>query len=121
MVNYLLIVCSILMATGGQLCLKQAMLNIGYVELKLELLPEVITKVISSPFVYLGAGLYGLAGILWLVVLSRFELSRVQPLTAVVYIFILFFSWFLFKENISWIRISGVMAIALGLFLVSRS
>ena len=121
MINYLLILFSVAAAVCGQLSLKHGMLNIGYVELNLQAIPVFLAKALTSPFIYLGLGSYFIGALCWLVVLSRVELSWAHPLTAMTYICIVFLSWVLFKEDVGLVRILGVLAIALGVFLVSRS
>jgi len=121
MTNILLILFSVAAAVCGQLCLKHGMLKIGYIQLNFQALPGVIFNALTSPFVLLGLASYFIGALCWLVVLSRVELSWAQPLTAMTYIFIVFFSWLLFKEDVGLIRILGVLAIVVGVFLVSRS
>lgn len=112
--------CIILIA-GGQLLLKYGMLKIGYIKLNPEHLLTFLGKVATSPYIITGLGLYFISALIWLIVISREELSSVHPLLALVYVFIIFFSWLLFKEDVGLVRILGVLAIALGVFLVSRS
>jgi len=97
------------------------MLKVGYIQLNFQALPAFIINALTSPFVLLGLGAYFIGALCWLVVLSRVELSWAHPLTATTYILIVFLSWVLFKEDVGLVRILGVLAIALGVFLVARS
>ena len=121
MINFLLVLICIIFVVVGQLLLKYGMLRIGSIALNLEQLPMLLGKAFSSPFIICGFGLYFISSLVWLVIISREELSFVQPLMALVYIFIVFFSWLLFKEDVGLVRILGVLAITLGVFLVARS
>jgi len=120
-INLLLVFGCVIFVVGGQLLLKYGMLKIGYIELKPEHLLTFLGKAATSPYIIFGLGLYFLSALVWLVVLSREELSFIQPVTAIIYIFIVFFSWLLFKEDVGLLRILGVSTIALGVFLVLRS
>lgn len=121
MLSLLLVLGCVILVATGQLLLKYGMLRIGSIVLNLEQLPMFLGKAFSSPFIICGFGLYLISSLVWLVIISREELSRVYPLMALVYIFVVFFSWLLFKEDVGLVRILGVLAIALGVFLVARS
>ncbi len=121
MINFLLVFVCVILVVTGQLFLKHGMLRIGPVALQPEHIFAFLQKAITSPFIIFGLGLYVVSSMLWLILISRKELSFVQPLTALVYVFILFFSWLLFKENVGLTRILGVCVISLGVFLVARS
>lgn len=121
MIKYLLVLLCVVLIVAGQILLKYGMLKIGSIPLNPEQLFSLLGKSISSPLVISGLFLYFVSSLVWLVVISREELSSVQPLTALVYIFTVFFSWLLFKENVGLVRILGVIAIAIGVYLVARS
>jgi len=58
---------------------------------------------------------------LWIKVLSKVELSYAYPMVSLGYVLIMIFSYFFFKENITPIRIVGVVLIMIGVVLVARS
>ena len=119
MVNYTLLAASILLAVVGQLLMKKGMLVFGAFPVR-QLLYKII-PIFLNPYVFLGLAFFGLSAILWLVVLSRLELSLVYPMVSVAYILVALFSWFLFKENVTLVRWLGILVIVLGVFLISRS
>jgi drug/metabolite transporter (DMT)-like permease len=121
MISLLMVLFCVILVVCGQLLLKYGMLRIGSIELNLEQLSMLLGKAVTSPLIISGLALYFISALAWLVVISKEELSFVQPLTASVYIFMVFFSWLLFKEEVGLIRILGVSAITLGVFLVARS
>jgi len=71
--------------------------------------------------VVIGLLCYVLSTALYLVVLSRLDLSYVYPMVAVGQVGVLFFSWLLFKEAIPGLRVLGMAAICLGVILVALS
>ena len=121
MKNFLLIFFSVTLAVCGQLSLKNGMLKIGFISLNLNNLPTILIKALLSPFVLLGLGLFFISALSWLVVLSRVELSWAYPMVAMGYVITVFLSWFLFKENVTLIRIIGCLVTVLGVILISRS
>lgn len=68
----------------------------------------------------LGAILYIFSFLLNTIVMSRFDLSFVYPLSAgMIYIAILLLSVMLLKENISMLQFIGMLAILLGIVLMN--
>jgi drug/metabolite transporter (DMT)-like permease len=76
---------------------------------------------VVQPLVWLGLVLFGLSAIVWLVVLSRASLSFAYPFASITYVLILVFDHFVLDEPVPALRWFGVAAIALGIFLVSRT
>ncbi len=78
-------------------------------------------RVAQSGFIWAGMACYGVSVLVWLVVLSRVEVSFAYPMVSVGYIFALVFGWWLFDENITPLRLLGVAVIIMGVYLVSRT
>lgn len=84
------------------------------------LIPSIISILKNVP-VMCGIISYGVSFLLWIKVLSKVELSYAYPMVSIGYILIMFFSYFIFKENISLMRLLGVLFIIIGVVLVARS
>lgn len=115
-----LILISVFLGAMGQVLVKY-----GAVSLELNftikyLLPSIFNILKNMP-VMLGIISYGLSFLLWIKVLSKVELSYAYPMVSLGYVITMIFSYFVFKENISFIRILGIAFIILGVVLVSRS
>ncbi|MFC1478038.1 hypothetical protein ACFL57_01100 [Candidatus Margulisiibacteriota bacterium] len=121
MKSVVMVMVPVLIGVVGQLFLKHGMLQIGTFAITAAALSATFLKVITNFSVVFGFFLYGLSAFLWLIVLSRMDLSFAYPLLSVGYILILIFSWMFFKENISIVRWSGVLVICFGVYLISRS
>ena len=119
MMNYLLLVISVLLAVSGQLLMKKGMMLFGTFPAS-QLLLNVI-PMFMNPFVFFGFACFGLSSLFWLVVLSRLELSFVYPMVSVAYVIVALASMVLFKENVPLIRWLGIAVIVFGVFLISRS
>jgi multidrug transporter EmrE-like cation transporter len=117
--NFLLLFISISLAIAGQLLMKQGMMIFGkfpVTQLLVKLIPMVF-----QPYVFIGILCFAVSSVFWLVVLSRIDLSLAYPLVSIAYIVTAIFSYYVFKENVSFIRWIGIITICLGVFLVSRS
>ncbi|NMM65713.1 EamA family transporter [Clostridium sp. P21] len=115
-----LILISVFLGAIGQVLVKYGAVNLqlnfsgGY------LISSILSILKNAP-VMLGIIAYGVSFLLWIKVLSKVELSYAYPMVSIGYILVMFFSYFLFKENISIIRVAGVVFIIIGVMLVSRS
>ncbi|MCX5750175.1 MAG: EamA family transporter [Candidatus Saganbacteria bacterium] len=119
MVNYILLAVSISLAIAGQMLMKKGMMIIGTFSVT-QLLPRLIS-IIFNPFVFMGLSCFAFSSVLWLVILSRFQLSFVYPMVSMAYVAVAILSLFFFKESVTWVRWMGIFTICLGVFLISRS
>jgi len=85
-----------------------------------EILP-ILVSILTRPFVLLGLFFYAVSTIFWLIVLSRVELSYAYPMLSLGYVLVVFFSWILWREQISSLRILSLLLICGGVILLSRS
>jgi len=116
----ILVLFSVLLGVFGQLSLKQGMKNIGTFEVKY-LFSNRIFELIKEKFIIVGVATYSIAFFLWLVVLSKAELSFAYPMLAIGYILIAIFSRIFFNENVTEIRLIGIILISIGVFLLLKS
>jgi multidrug transporter EmrE-like cation transporter len=58
--------------------------------------------------------------LLWIKVLSKFEISTAYPLISISYILMLIPGYLLFNENINFLKILGVILIFCGVFVLSK-
>ncbi|MEI6429089.1 MAG: hypothetical protein WCO45_12000 [Pseudanabaena sp. ELA607] len=104
------------LSVGGQFCLKagaQALGRIGSGNLGTKL-----WEMAAQPFLIGGIALYGISAIGYIVVLSRAKLSVAAPLIGISYVFIAIGGNMLFKEEISSLRMTGIIIIMTGVVCV---
>ena len=90
MVKYavlILILLDVLLNVTGQLSLKYGMSKIGNFSLSLSTLPPVFLKAATNLPVLFGLLCYGLGFMVWLIVLSKAEVSYAYPLISLGYVF----------------------------------
>ncbi|MGO9620636.1 MAG: EamA family transporter [Desulfobaccales bacterium] len=105
----------------GQLSLKFGMSKMGNFALSLSALPPVFARAAFNPFILLGVVCYGMGFLVWLVVLAKAEVSYAYPLISLGYVFTAIMAWALMGETLTITRMSGILVICLGVFLVARS
>ena len=81
-----LILSGVLLNAAAQIVLKQGMRSIGTFAFTLENLIPIGIRVGLNPFVLLGIGFYGISVIVWLLVLSRVDVSYAYPMLSIGYI-----------------------------------
>jgi drug/metabolite transporter (DMT)-like permease len=81
-------------------------------------LVETLSRAFSAPLVWVGLASYAFSSLLWLVALSRMDLSAAYPLGASGYVVVALASC-LMGESVSAWRWLGVVAIVAGVLVVS--
>ena len=115
-----LILVSVFLGAIGQVLVKYGAVNLQLDFTLKYILPSILCILKNIP-VMLGIISYGLSFLLWIKVLSKVELSYAYPMVSLGYVITMFFSYFIFKENITFIRVLGVGFIIIGVILISRS
>ena len=64
---------------------------------------------------------YAVSIVIWMVVLSKVEVSYAYPFLSIGYVLSAVVGYFWFSESISPIRIVGIVVICVGVVLISRS
>ncbi len=93
----------------------------GEVHLEMRTLIPTVLRMFTRPFVMLGMLCYGIGTAVWVVVLSKLELSYAYPFISLSYVLVALASYVVFKEKISKMRWLSIVIIMLGVSLVSLS
>jgi len=124
MVKYvvlILILVDVALNVTGQLSLKYGMSKIGNFSLSLSTLPPVFIKAATNLHVLLGLVCYGLGFLVWLIVLSKAEVSYAYPLISLGYVFTAILARALLGEAVGATRLAGIVVTCFGVFLIARS
>ena len=117
-----MIIISILLSSAAQLLLKygasspsiqkaiysHSILNLFY-------------AMISTPQIIFGLICFGVSLILWIVILSRTDVSYAYPFVALGICLTILAGWFFFNESLSMLRIIGVVIVVAGVITVANS
>ena len=121
MKNLLLILTCIALGVAGQLLLKQGMTSTGdQIDEVREVVPRLL-RAATNPVVITGFVLYAFSAALWLILLTRVDLSFAYPMLSLGYVLVVFLSRALFNEQVTWMRFLGTLVVCLGVFLISRT
>lgn len=116
-----LILTGVLLNAFAQIVLKQGMRAIGTFAFSLENILPIGIKVGLNPYVLLGLSCYGISVVVWLMVLSRVDVSYAYPLLSVGYIVAALAGKLFFGESVDLVRWSGIVTICIGVYLITRS
>ena len=120
--NYIpLILLGVLLNAAAQLFLKEGMRRIGHFDFVWSNLVPITLQVAGNIFILGGLLCYVISVAVWLLVLSRVEVSYAYPLLSVGYIVNAVAGYYLFQENLSVTRISGIAIICVGVYFVTKS
>jgi len=114
---FVLLLASIALGVLGQISLKFGMNSVGKIELS-DIFSLKAFSIVTQKYVFLGLVSYVFASLLWLVVISQEELSYVYPLIGIGYIFVAILSKLFFNENLTVLRLFGILLISTGAYLV---
>ena len=108
---------------GSQLLLRQGAKTSGALSVTSPAdLLGLIRRVLTTPILLLGYGLSAVSALLWLIILSRLELSYATPLlNGFFYLLLLVASALILRENITPWRGLGTLFVLVGIILISRS
>lgn len=116
-----LIMLGVLLNAAAQLFLKEGMRRIGHFEFVWANAVPITLQAAGNVFVLGGLLCYVISVVVWLLVLSRAEVSFAYPLLSVGYIVNAVAGYYLFQENLSITRITGILIICVGVYFVTRS
>ena len=116
-----LILAGVLLNALAQLCLKQGMRVIGPFAFTLEGLLSAVLKAVFNPYVLSGMVCYAVSIVLWVMVLSRVDVSYAYPLLSVGYIVVALAGKAFFGESLGFDRWAGIFVIFIGVYLITRS
>lgn len=119
------VILPIVLITMGEFVLKinvNTLLGAGDLLNQQELsLVSTLLVILQTPKLLFAYGILGVGGLLWLMALSRFELSFLYPFFSLNYLVVVGGSQFILKETVSPTRYLAVILIFIGLIFISRS
>ncbi|MFA9216719.1 MAG: SMR family transporter [Sphingomonadaceae bacterium] len=115
------IVAGVLLNAIAQLLLKAGARNVGEIHLTLQNLISVGFKVATQLPIIGGLTCYVLSVVLWIIALSRVDVSVAYPMLSLGYVVAAVGAWYFFGEVLSWQRLASIGIILVGVALLARS
>ncbi len=117
------IIISTVLGAIGQILMKKGMDSLSKLQGGEKIVDIIVyyIKAIFSPFVFLGLFCYAISMVIWLWVLSKYELSYARPFVSVGYVIVVLYSFFFMGEHITLLRWVGIGLIVVGVVFVAKS
>jgi multidrug transporter EmrE-like cation transporter len=119
--SFALILVGVLLNAAAQLLLKAGTNAVGHFELSAQNIVPVGMKLALEPHIAGGIACYVVSVAVWIVGLSRVDVSIAYPMLSVGYVLNAVAAWYLFGESFTAQKLVGIAFIVLGVFLVARS
>jgi multidrug transporter EmrE-like cation transporter len=119
--SLILILVCVCLGVAGELLFKTGAISLKNVDLTAS--PKTLSSVLGllgNPVIILGFVCYGIASVLWIIVLSRLDLSFAYPVYALMFALIPLAAFLVFKEQIPVGRWIGILLIVMGIITVLR-
>lgn len=120
-VSFSLIMTGVLLNAAAQLLLKAGTNAVGRFEFSLANLVPVGMKLAFEPHIMGGIACYVVSVVVWILGLSRVEVSIAYPMLSVGYVLNAVAAWYLFGESMTAQKLIGIAFIVAGVFLVARN
>jgi len=115
------IVFGVLLNAVAQLLLKAGARNVGEIHLTLQNLFAVGIKVATQLPIIGGLACYGLSVVVWIIALSRVDVTIAYPMLSLGYVVAAVGAWYFFGETLSVQRLMAIGVILVGVALLARS
>ncbi|MFO1378807.1 MAG: SMR family transporter [Chitinivorax sp.] len=121
LVEFALILTGVLLNACAQLLLKAGTNRIGHFEFHLDNALPIGWKLATNPFIFGGLSCYAVSVVVWIMALSRVQVSIAYPMLSIGYVVNALAAWWLFGESLSAMRMGGIAVIIIGVYLVAKS
>jgi multidrug transporter EmrE-like cation transporter len=119
--SFSLILAGVLLNAAAQLLLKAGTNAVGHFEFSAVNIVPIGLRLALEPFILGGVACYVVSLVVWIMALSRVEVSIAYPMLSIGYVINAVAAWYLFGESLTALRLTGIGFIVVGVFLVARS
>ncbi|GBL46199.1 permease of the drug/metabolite transporter (DMT) superfamily [Sulfuriferula multivorans] len=117
----MLILTGVLLNACAQLLLKAGTNSVGAFSFSANNLLPVGIKLATEPHILGGLTCYVISVVVWIMALSRVEVSLAYPMLSIGYVVNALAAWWLFGEALTVERLVGIGVIIFGVFLLART
>lgn len=118
---FALILLGVFLNATAQLLLKAGMGQIGHFEFSWTNALPIGLKVAANPPIITGLFMYVMSVAVWLLVLSRVQVSYAYPMLSIGYVVNALAAYYFFGEPLTSLRVLGIFIIIAGVYLVAQT
>jgi multidrug transporter EmrE-like cation transporter len=119
--SFSMILAGVLLNAGAQLLLKAGTRSLGVIGSGGAGFIGTVLGVAFEPFILMGLACYVISVGIWIVALSRVDVSIAYPMLSIGYVVNAVAAWWLFGEALTPMRLTGIGIILLGVYVLARS
>jgi len=119
--TFMFLLTGVLLNAGAQLLLKAGVAPLGALSVEASTLLATGARVLTQWPILAGLACYVLSVGVWLVALSRVEVSLAYPMLSLGYVVNAVAAYWLFGEALGPMRCAGIAIILVGVFVVART
>jgi len=119
--SFSLVLFGVLLNAAAQLLLKAGTNSVGHFDFNLENVMPIGWKLATQPSILGGMVCYAVSLIVWIMALSRVQVSVAYPMLSIGYVVNAIAAYLLFGEAVGMQRLLGIGIIVIGVYVVARS
>ena len=105
----------------AQLALKASVSGLGEIGIDIQSLWSSGTSLMTNFWFWVGLICYGISLVVWILALSRVEVSIAYPMLSIGYVLNAVAAWHLFGESLTAGKLAGIGIIIVGVYVLARS
>ena len=121
LISFSLIFVGVMLNVAAQLLIKAGTNAIGYFEFSRENILPIGWRLATEWHIVSAMGCYLLSVVIWILALSRVQVSIAYPLLSMGYVVNAVAAWWFFNEAFNPSKVAGIGVIILGVILISRA
>ena len=118
---FALVLTGVLLNAIAQLALKASVNDTGIISLDLQSLLTSAGSLATNLWLWLGLICYAISVVVWILALSRVDVSIAYPMLSIGYIVNAVAAWHLFDEPMNLGKVVGIGIIIVGVYILARS
>ena len=121
LISFLLVFTGVMLNAAAQLLLKAGVKDVGIIKLDASNIFSAGLKLAFEPHILGGLTCYVVSVGIWILALSRVQVSIAYPMLSLGYVVTALIAWAFMGEAVNAMRLTGIAVIIVGVFLVARS
>ena len=119
--TFSLVVTGVLLNAVAQLALKASVRDTGAIELNAAAALPTALRLSAEPWLWFGLVCYAVSLVVWILALSRVDVSVAYPMLSLGYIVNAIAAWAWLGEDMNLAKVAGIGIIILGVFVLARA
>ncbi len=120
-VSFSLILAGVMLNAAAQILMKMGTNAVGHFEFSAQNIVRIGWKMGTEWHIVTALFCYAISVVVWILALSRVQVSIAYPMLSLGYVAVSFASWWLFAEPLTVTKLTGIGVIILGVVILYRA